>query len=106
MGKYVRYSDEFLDQVRKEADLVGLISRDITLKKSGKNFIFKSPPLLVKFLSSLETDFNTAVGPEISLPYTGDIPPSANGVPEYLPSADAPTFSPIGTCADTVYIPV
>ncbi|MGE8051339.1 DNA primase [Pseudomonas monteilii] len=38
MGKYVRYSDEFLDQVRKEADLVGLISRDITLKKSGKNF--------------------------------------------------------------------
>lgn len=38
MGKYVRYSDEFLDRVRKEADLVGLISRDITLKKSGKNF--------------------------------------------------------------------
>jgi DNA primase len=38
MGKYVRYSDEFLDRVRKDADLVGLISRDITLKKSGKNF--------------------------------------------------------------------
>jgi hypothetical protein len=38
MGKYVRYSDEFLDRVRQAADLVGLISRDITLKKSGKNF--------------------------------------------------------------------
>lgn len=38
MGKYVRYSDEFLDRVRQAADLVGLISRDITLKKSGKSF--------------------------------------------------------------------
>lgn len=39
MGKYVRYSDEFLDRVRNEADLVGLISRDITLKKSGKTSV-------------------------------------------------------------------
>ena len=49
-----------------------------------------------------ETDFKTAVGPSLSRPYIGDTPPSANGVPDNLPSGVAPTFFPIGTCAETV----
>ncbi|KPW68731.1 CHC2 zinc finger domain-containing protein [Pseudomonas cannabina] len=38
MGKYIRYTDEFLARVREDADLVGIIGRDITLKKAGKAF--------------------------------------------------------------------
>jgi DNA primase len=38
MGKYIRYSDDFLARVREDADLVSIIGRDITLKKAGKAF--------------------------------------------------------------------
>lgn len=38
MGRYIRYSDEFLARVREDADLVRIIGRDITLKKAGKSF--------------------------------------------------------------------
>jgi hypothetical protein len=32
MGKYIRYTDEFLARVREDADLVGIIGRDIAKK--------------------------------------------------------------------------
>jgi hypothetical protein len=37
MGKYIRYTDEFLARVREDADLVGIIGRDITQKRQARH---------------------------------------------------------------------
>src|SRR5659263_687429 len=76
------------------------------VNKDGRNFMFSSEPLLASNEGIRRTEFKTAVGPILSRPYIGDIPPSAKGVRESRPSADAPTLNPMGTCADTVYKPM
>ena len=62
----------------------------------GFNFTFNKLPFVSKTLSNLLKLFNTAVGPNISLPNIGERPPSASCSPEYLPSGVAPTTSPKG----------
>ncbi len=64
--------------------------------------MFKRVPLLPWIEFILDTDFKRAVGPFLSLPYIADMPPSAKGSLESLPSAEAPTLCPMGICAETV----
>lgn len=43
MGKYIRFSDTLLEQMRSNINLPELIARDMALKKMGNNFIAKCP---------------------------------------------------------------
>ncbi|MCC7005940.1 MAG: DNA primase [Ottowia sp.] len=43
MGKYIRFSETLLEQMRSNINLPELIARDMTLKKMGNNFVAKCP---------------------------------------------------------------
>ncbi len=53
---------------------------------------------------SFATDLNTAVGPDMSVPWDGEHP-SASGMNAFRPSGVAPTTAPEGTLAEMEDVP-
>ena len=43
MARYIRFDEAFMDRIRASVDLVGLIGREVTLRRAGKNFIARCP---------------------------------------------------------------
>ena len=74
----------------------------VCLEKRRQELHVQQRPLLALRNGRRATDCRSAVGPLVSRPYMAETPPSASGSPARRPSADAPTFCPMGTCAETV----